>query len=320
MLKIFNSNILVQLLIIVAVTMVLWMEAMVTGAAMQPSYYYSPLYDVVYGMLYSMPRVAVVVGMVCVVAQGAWFNITLSDFKLSGTNSLLPMLLYIVAMSWNRNALTITPMVLAMFPILVACRQLLSHGATQLPVSKNFNAAFLVGIAAMCHLPMVGFVLPMLIVFILYKMYNWRDIAVSLLGLAAPYVALLTYAFLHDKLEYSCILMLHDLTTISTRVEHIATLPTVTNIIFVVVTLVALLGMVAGARDNMVHQRINNAVLCLPLLVAFGALFNGVLFPPDTQALAIPFAFMTSQWLNTERRRNWINEVALWIILISATV
>ncbi len=317
MLKTFKYNSLGQIAIILVTAAALWAKAFVYPVAPTAGNTFAPLYDLVYGWLFAWPRLCSAIALLLVLTEGVWLNIMLYNHKVVASNSFLPTLLYLVAMSWDYSQLTLTPMLLTNLMILMACGQLLSHGATTLDVGNNFNASFCIGIASLFYLPALWYVLPLLFVFVIYKMYRWRHIAIGLLGLAAPFLVLFTYAFLDDKLGYWLILMGFDLVNIHLNCDFSSSVATILCCCFVLLLLAALMAQ-AGYRDKVMIQRINSSVLTLPLLAAIPLALYGQTFPLDTQTTAIPFAFLTTSFLLTERKRKWIGETVLWVFLLCA--
>lgn len=320
MLKLFKKGTVGQLFVIMLVAILLWVRAFITPVPMAVESTYSPIYDLVYGWLFSMPYLSSAIAFVLVLGQGVWLNILLSNYKITNANSLLPLLLYVVAMSWDPSMLTITPSLLVNMAMLVLCSQLLTHGSTSLEVMNNFNASFFIGLATLCHLPAICLLVPFFLVFVTYKLYRWRDIVVSILGLIAPFIALALYAFLTDKLEYIWILFLHDISGVHFVVGSISGIQSVANLLFLVFLFIALIWQFGTGSEKITHQRINSRILVLPLLGIMLSMLYDRFFPANTQMFAIPFAYLMTGFLFVERKRRWISEVLLWLLLICAIV
>ena len=319
MLKIFKYNTLGQIIIIVLTAIALWAKAFVVPVSMPASNTFAPLYDALYGWMSGMPRVCSGLALLLVLAEGCWLNVLMYNHKVIASNSLLPAFLYLIAMSWDYSQLTLTPMLFVNLTVLLACRELLSQGATTLETGRNFNASFCIGLATLFYLPAIGYVIPMLFVFVIYKMYRWRHLMISLLGLVAPLIILVTYAFMADKLAYWLILMGSDIVDIAFRWDFGEPLRTTLSVCFTLLLLWALSSQ-AGGRDKVSSLRINTGILTLPLLAGLAMSLYGEVFPLNTQAYAISFTFLTAALLMVERKRRWIGEVALWVLLLCGAV
>lgn len=319
MLKTFKYNSLGQILIILMAAAALWAKAFVNPIEPTVGNTFAPLYDLLFGWVSSWPRFCSALALLLVLTEGVWLNILLYNHKVIASNSFLPTLLYLLTMSWDNSQLTLTPVLLTNLMILMACGQLLSHGATTIEVGNNFNASFCIGMASLFYLPALWYVLPLLFVFIIYKMYRWRHIAIGLLGLAAPFLVLFTYAFLDDKLDYWLILMGYDLINIHLTADFTSTFTTLFNCYYILLLLTVLVAQ-TGTRDKVMIQRINSSIMMLPLLAAIPLSLYSLSFPIDTQLTAIPFAYLTTSFLITERKRKWIGETVLWLLILCALI
>lgn len=318
MIKLFKQNSIAQALVIMLVVIVLWARAFVSPVGMPPSNCMAPLYELLYQCLNGVPRVASALALLLVLGQGAWINRLLSGHKITKAHSLLPMLLYVTLMGCNHNDLTITPLLLVNIFLLAATSQLLSDGSTQLSTERNFNASFCIGMMGICYLPALYYIVPFIFVFIIYKMYRWRNIVVAVLGLIAPFIILFTYAFLCDKLDYCIILMEHDLTQLHLDRNAANLAHMLPSIVLLILLLSALLHLLGSINDRTVHQRINIGVLSLPLMASAILFFYPHPTLIATQSIAMPFAFIGTRFFLSERKRKWISETLIWIFLISA--
>lgn len=320
MLRLFKQGTLGQVIVIIAAALLLWWRAFVWPVEVKGVDFFSPLYELLCGWTMAAPRLASAVALLLILGEGAWLNLMLTNHKMTRINSLMPMLLYLVAMSWNSELLTLTPLILVNAMVLLACSQLLSDGSTSLSVDRNFNASFFIGLMALCYLPALWYIVPFLFVFVVYKLYRWRDVVVSVFGLIAPSVILFTYAFLSDRLDYYLILIWHDIVAMN---PHWVTLPfwkMLPTLLFVLLLTAALMKQLGTLNEGTVHHRINTGVLTLPLTAWVVMLMYSEWFPLDTQSVAVPFSFLVTFFLMTERKREWIGEVMIWLLLVCCCI
>lgn len=316
MLKAFRNSTLLQLSTILLVTVILWLRAFVSPVDMQPVHYFSPIYSFCHSLLIHLPRLASIIAAVLMVFEGIWLNIILSNNKLCKVNWLMPTLLFIIAISWC-NDTTLTPMILAWLPLLAGMGQVLASGNANLEVDRTFNAAFLIGVAILCYLPVATYIIPLLLIFVTYKSYHWRDIIVSLLGLTAPIFLMMVFAFLTDRLDYYYILFMHDIVDVNPLFNTSDTTAIISNTIFILILLWALFSQIITINDTTIQQRINTVIFLLPLVATLLMLPYDSLFPLNTQFAALPFAFVTSNLLAIERKHKFINEILFWLILLT---
>lgn len=320
MLRLFKQSAPVQIAAIIIAAALLWVRAFIEPVPMAPEHHFAPIYWLFYSWLSMSPRLASAVALVFVVAEGLWLNIILVDHKAARANSLMPTLLYLLTMSWNAADLTITPILLVNIMVIAAFSQLLSGGATSLSASRNFNAAFCIGLAALCYMPALSYILPFLFVFIIYKLYRWRDVVVSLLGLVAPSIVFLTYAFIKDRLQYDLILISHDFLDVNIMWNRTPVVETICAVVFVVIFVLALLYTLTNMNEKMIQQRINNGVISLPILAAIVIMLMSRITPLNTQLLAPTFAFTASHYLYADRKKAWIGEAIFWTIVVASII
>lgn len=320
MLKAFRQNSLLQAIVTLLVTALLWVRAFIAPPVMEVERYFSPLYGLVQGLLSGMPRVAVALALVLVLLEGVWLNIILSNNKMSSVNWLMPTLMFMLAMSWDASQLTVTPMLLSWIALLGAIAQLLTSGNTSLEVDRNFNASFLVGVAAMCYMPAITFTIPYLLLFVSYKSYQWRDIIVAILGFLAPFFLLVVFAFMTDKLEYYFILFRHDIVNLKPSFDTSGIPKVIANLLFIIILLWALFTQLITMNDSTIQQRINRTIMFLLLVATLLMLPYDTIFTINTQTAALPFAFLTSNLLATDRKRQWISDLAFLLIIITPLI
>ncbi len=316
MLRIFRQSNFGQVAIILLTVILLWTRAFVHPVHPQPVQVFAPLYELIFGWLNDLPRLASTIALLIILFEGVWLNLLLYNYKILNVNNLLPLFLYIAAMSWSYDCLTITPILFVNLMVIAACSQLLSHGGTTLEIKNNFNASFCIGIASMFYIPALSYTIPILFVFAVYKMYRWKHLFIGLSGLIAPLILLFTYAFMVDKLGYYWLLIRADLMSIDIQIaDDTSSYQTALNVVYLVILAVTLLRKLGMINESVVFQRINAGVLTLPLIAGVLMLLYSRLFPADTQVSAVTFTFVASGFLLDDRKKKWVGEVTVWIIV-----
>ena len=301
-----QQNSIAQLATILIVVVALWARAFILPVAMQPCTLFSPLYTPFYNLLGPHPQAASIAALILTIVEGVWINVMLYNYKAITNTSLWPMLIYIVSMSWMPGGLTMTPVLLVNLVVLAACRNLLSDGTSTLSFDRNFNASLCIGIASLIYLPALALILPYIVVFNIYKMYRWRDIVVSLFGIAAPLIVFVTYAYLTDRLDEYIDSIVESISAITLRKDFGSSITTVTNAAFLIAFAALLIRQISTMNDKLISTRINSAILALPALAAIAMALYGSVFPMDTQLLAIPFSFLAANYTTARHKRKWV--------------
>jgi hypothetical protein len=329
MLKLFQRNMVVQALLIVVAMLVLWGGSLLTPPAVEAAAHPGVLYAPVARWLTNLPRLAVVLTMLLVLAEAIWLNILLSSAGLVSQNSLLPTLLYLVAMS--AGAATLTPLVFVGAALIACLDKLLLRGTLlTIPSSKACGATMLIGIASLFYPPAVLFMLSYLLIAASYRLYNWRDWAVMILGFAAPYLLLVLVLYLTDGLDAWWATTLNGLSNIGFHAGNASSLSIASGALLAGVLLWGLF--VTGGRltERPVVWQKNATTVMLFLVGGIALLLYMPLFPLGglLAAMALPFTFCTYRLLTAgaetttgfgrRRRKAWIYDLLLILILIAA--
>lgn len=329
MLKLFQGNMVVQALLIVVATLVLWGGSLLTPPAVEVAAHPGVLYAPVARWLADLPRLAVVLAMLLVLAEAIWLNILLSGAGLVSQNSLLPTLLYLVAMSAGTT--TLTPLVFVGAALIACLDKLLLRGTLlTIPSSKACGATMLIGIASLFYPPAILFMLSYLLIAANYRLYNWRDWAVMLMGFAAPYLLLVLVLYLTDGLDSWWTATLEGFSNIGFHVGSASSLSIAAGALLAGILLWGLLATGGRLTERPVVWQKNATTVMLLLVGGFALLLYNPLLPLGKllAAMALPFTFCTYRLLtaSTEivsgfgrrRRRAWIYDLLLILILIAA--
>ena len=108
MLKLFEKNTGLQAVLIMVALVVLWLPSLLAPQPMEAPAGTAPLYELLY-RLSLPPIVAVIIAMVLVLTGGLLLNLTLVNGGLVSQNSLLPTMMFIIAMSASPQRLPVLP-------------------------------------------------------------------------------------------------------------------------------------------------------------------------------------------------------------------
>ena len=184
-----------QAVIIIVAMLLLWGSALVAPQPMTAGDHPAVLYGLLCDWLMPLPRLAVIIALLLILTEGIMLNLLLANVGLVSQNSLLPTLLYIVAVS--AGAHTITPLILVNGCVIACLNQLFLRGTllTILP-EKICGATVLIGIATLFYRPAIFLMVSYLLIASNYRLYSWKDWALMILGFAAPYVLLVLILYL----------------------------------------------------------------------------------------------------------------------------
>lgn len=333
MLKLFQRDILIQVLLILVALLLLWGRALLAPQPMVAGDHPAVLYGLICSWLESVPRLAVVIAMLLVLTEGIVLNLILANVNLVSQTSLLPTLLYVIALSVG--ATTLTPVILVSGVAIASLHHLMLHG-TLLTIrpEKICAATLLIGLATFFYQPAILLLLSYLLIATNYRLYNWRDWLLMILGFAAPYVLLLLVLYLTDGILPWWESTLESLSFHFHPTElTVGILPTV---LLVAVFLWSIVNVLSHVSERPVLWQKNATTVMLFTLGGIGMMVyshgaDAVIARPWSVALAflaIPFAFVTYRLLvsasekhtgfGRHKRHTWIYDLLLILILIAA--
>lgn len=315
MLKIFRTDVFLQTVVILVVAVVMWLGVFISPQPM-PMVGGGQLYYWLAGLF--SPLVGTIVAFVLVLFEGFLLNAILYRHKMISQSTLLPMLFYVIAMSLGKP--TLTPLLVANLMLLLAVDQLMLTGTLlSLPLDKVFGASASIAIATLFCPAMAVFFIPLVASMFNYSLYTWRDAAMLLLGLLAPYIILETIFFLNDQMFYRNYLILYSFTDI-----HLSTqggwVEWVGSGIFLVTLLFGLGAVFVNSQNRNINFKKNISTILLFLLGSVAYMLYTSIIPMPTQAFALPFACCcTSLFIEPQRKEFGTNLIFMLLILTFVT-
>ncbi|MCS6955546.1 MAG: DUF6427 family protein [Candidatus Calescibacterium sp.] len=164
-----------------------------------------PLYALVDKLLKDSPLLRVVV------AQGMLLLQSLLVYRIVMRNELLkragyfPSVIYILLMSAQPEMLTIHPLLLSNFALLIFLDKLLSVFNKEVAYKEMFDTGFALSVATLFYLPTTLFLIALGIGLILLRPFIWREWVIALIGFILPWLFLLFVYFWNEQtdiLEY----------------------------------------------------------------------------------------------------------------------
>lgn len=327
MLKLFRNNMVLQVLLIIAALVVLWLRQLMTPPTMVASPTDGVLYTLLLSALSTASRAAVIIAMILILAEGVLLNLLLSNMGLVPQTSLLPTLLFIVFMS--APATTLTPMILVTGALIACVHQLMLRG-TLLAISTEHicSATALIGLCSMFYVPALAILVSYLLVAVSFRLYSWREVAALFLGIMAPYILLITILYLTGNL-----ITWWDITTANfgqfgIQIAHMDTLTLIANIVLILVFAASIFILWGHLGEHPVVWQKNASTVMLVSVGSLVMLFLSTLLPANPAFFAVPFALCGTHMLmpaNTyhtrgrSKQRLWIYDL-LFIITFAAAL
>lgn len=329
MFNLLRNNMPLQVLLILAALVLLWIGPLTEAPAMTASHGDGILYTLLAGLFAAVPRAAVITAMILVLAEGVLLNKILADINIVPRTTLLPTLMYVVFMS--ANASTLTPMIIVAATIITCSNQLMLRSTLlTIPTVQICSATALIGIGTLFYIPSVAFVVAFIIVAINYRLYSWRDIAATILGFLAPYLMLVIVLFFTDGHAAWWSATVDALGAFAIRTQAVASLPLTANLLLALFFVISSFVLWAKMGEHTVVWQKNTSTIMLAAIGSTVMLFYSRLLPVDLSFFAIPFAlsgtllFMpaikTPVGGSRRKRHLWIYDILLIMILVAAYI
>ena len=315
MLKLFRTNIPVQIAIILAVSVLMWLKSFMhpPGAVTDCG---GELYHWITGSM--SPVAATIVAYILVLAEGVLFNSILYRHKMFTQSSLLPMLFFVIAMSIGQPALS--PVVAGTAFLLFAIDQLLlTTTLLSVGLDKVFGAAACIAISALLCPVMAVFILPLIAGMFNYSLYSWRDNTMLILGFLAPFIVLETYYYVNDELFYRNYLLLYTVTDIHLHVGG-TPMQWAESIVFLLMVLLGMGAAVGGSQNRSINFNKNITTILLFTLGSIMLGFYTSLLPVATPNYAIPFACCSTSLFIETGRKELMPDIIFILIVTLYTV
>jgi hypothetical protein len=315
MLRIFRTNVVLQIFIILIVAVLMWIGVFIHPRP-TPIEGGGQLYYWITGLL--SPLASTIIAFVLVIVEGVLLNSMLYRHKMMTQSSLMPLLFYIIAMSIGRP--TLTPMLLGSLFLIIGMSQLmLTTTLLSLDLDKIFGASASIACATLFCPAMAVFLVPLIANMFNFSLYGWRDWTMLILGILAPYIVLETYYYMVDELFYRNYLILYGLTDINWSVGG-SLIDWIGSLIFLLLFVVGFGSTVINGQNKTINFKKNlTAILLFTVGSILFTLYTHI-FPVHTQAFAIPFALCTTLLFVDPKRDVWWQNLIFVLVIVAFVI
>ncbi|MBQ6726007.1 MAG: hypothetical protein IJQ89_05445 [Bacteroidales bacterium] len=318
---VFKKDYIQQVAFIAFASIALWGKSLFFSArAAVVSEPYSLVYSHLESFALSHHLLAVIIAFVLVIAEGFYLNHILVSNNLIHSTTLFPAFAYIMLMGSDVANQTFTPQLFSNIFLLIALHNIINCYNQEHSYEKVFNASFCIALAFLFYFPSVFMLLFVIITFVVYKLYYWREWLVLLLGFIAPFFSLFAYYYIVDSLD----VVLQKLSTEAIRFSITYNLSQTVRLVcgaamtvFALVSAVAILG---GLSQKVIIYRKKATVILFLMLV--GILFSlyDIVIPANHQNYAIPMAFMLPTFFLMLRKKPKVCNVVFVLFLAAVYV
>jgi hypothetical protein len=200
MIRFFKSSFFVQYLAICLTGLILWGRAFFEPPLLPEPEGYVPFYSFLFSLISGFPVIRVILGYILVIFSAIMLNRLFYGHNIVQKNSSLTGFIFMILMSYYPPFLTIHPVNITVFFLLLIISQLLkSYNRTE-SLDLVYSASFMITIGSLFYSPFIFFFFFILISFIIFQTLKWRQLVSALFGLLTPYLFLAVYYFWFDQL------------------------------------------------------------------------------------------------------------------------
>lgn len=200
--RFFNTSSLLTIIVLMVSALILWIPAFM---GIQHSVYYnpvSPLFNFINQYIGSLEIVSGSVTLVLIFLQAIVLNNILDEYDILPKNSSMTAYVFLIIASSRSELLFLNPFIFSGLFLILSLGQIFLMYGKQDSFASAFNAGLFISLASMCYFPTIFVFILVLISFIIYRQFFWREWLITIAGLFVPYLFLATYYFWTDQLAF----------------------------------------------------------------------------------------------------------------------
>ncbi|SDY19263.1 hypothetical protein [Hymenobacter psychrophilus] len=248
--------------------------------------------------------------------QAIRFNFVLNRADVLPERGYLAALTYLLVGSVSTELDILSPLLLGHTFLIAGFSALLPTSREGYDNRRLFRAGFLIGVAALCYLPLALFLLLGLFAVIIFAANSFRSFLLLLCGFLFPYAVVATFFLYTDSLPG--FVQFHLRPTLSGLVAGTDGLPLPVQLrLLALPGLVLALGLLRSLikPPGLVFQVKFQQLMLVWVLVAAAIVVAGRGVAPGTAALLLPPVAYFSLYLWQKTARAWVPEVGLLLLL-----
>lgn len=317
--KLLKNSIGSQLLLLIVVTLMLWVPSFLVPQPMLPSNSFAPLYDLIYKWLSPFPRITSALSLLIILTSGILLNVMLYNYKIITQNTLIPAFMYVLLMSMNGTALS--PIVIINLLVIMAFRNLfLNSSLLSISSDQVYGAAAIISLSTVIYFPSVVLVIAMLAIFIVYNLYNWRDLMMLILGLLSAHILLFTYYYMTEQVAPAYTALWNSMQQINIVVDFSQKDSVAISVVMILLLLISFFHLLDYLTNKIMLIRKNATVIIMLLLSAIGVSCYQGLIPMNVKPYAIPLSYMVSVLLIYGRMKPMVKDIVLLVCMAMSII
>lgn len=260
-------------------------------------------------------------GMLLTLVNAVLLNQVLIKNDLIPKNALHGALVYVVLSGMAPQVLSVNPVMVASFFVILALDRLLETFGKADPTKDVFSAAFLVSLASLFYLPAILILLVILLSFAIFGTFSIRMIFVALSGFVAIYLYLSVYYFVADRLEDQYLAYVEYFSHFAVFRGTAGIFQYVLWVVGLLLHIMASLHLFARISEKNISVRRKSTLLFwFSLLALLSVLAEGDHLFHAITLCAIPFSAIIGSYLSAGRKPGLALELFLILFVIAGII
>ncbi|MCQ2299409.1 MAG: hypothetical protein MJZ81_04710 [Bacteroidales bacterium] len=316
MIKFFKQNIILQLILVLLFSLVIWFGSFLHPQAPATAFEIAPLYTLCTDWMSSFPLLATILAWLLVLCEGVAFSIVLTRHKLFSTETLLPALIFLITMGLTSENHTLNPIIMALPFVILTIHKMMMYEKVSPNATNILDAALYSAIATMFCQQCIVMLLFVYIALTVHSLYHWRYWVMPVFGFAVPYIALAIIYYLSDRLYYNYYIFTTDLSDIHFSILACSAFDHIKSYLLLVATVVCAATAIMHNIEHSASYRHNTGILFALLFVFVLSQFYNQFFPINGAVLALPLSFWVTERLFSIKKRSWICDIIIIVLVI----
>ena len=160
---------------------------------------FGPIYNVVYQALHGHPLAINISFAVLLIIEGLLLQLIVMYYSLIPRNNYIILLVWLILSFSNPALISINPVFIATIISTWALFRLLSIDELENTLPNLFTAGFLFSFASLVYGNLLWFIVFQIIGLLVLSLFRGRELMVSIIAFALPYIFLLAFGFVFDQ-------------------------------------------------------------------------------------------------------------------------
>jgi hypothetical protein len=317
MLKYFNSGYFSRTLMLTFMAALLWLPAFLTPAKPIIPQHPAPLYQLFLWLSASNAYLQLAIAFILTITSALLLNQIATEFEITEKISQLGTLIYILFSGAMVHYTSMNSMVIVNLLMLFLLHSLFKVSESKEPIPLTFNASFILGIVSLVYLPALLFILLLWVALMIFRVSQWRNFIVSLVGLILPFIFVFTWYFWYDETSDAYALLFSSLAFHLPVTFTFSPGDWAMAIILLVFTLVSVIQTSKGLMEKNINIRQILIVTMYYLAIAVALILFFSKNSASSLLLSVPASLLLASVFSEIKNTKWF-ERALRLLLLLA--